>query len=169
MSRIDEWNPVYPKQVGSPEPPPPAAKPPTSGAPHRPAPPAPPVQPAPSLVEEIYGKLLLMQPDPPIRVHFYLGEGLRWIRVGFDGDWPLTPRAIRDVGEVIQTCIAPPGPLYFHALRAHDMLFFLEGGKEESIGMPAACFGTPLDEVLQAWGLIRPAAPRNKSARRRAS
>jgi len=111
-----------------------------------------------TMVELISEKLKSLTPQP-MAVHFYLGEGLRWIRVGFDGTVPLKPAAVKTVGRIIAPCVAKSGPLYFHALRPHDMLFFLSDGEEKSIGMPAECFGTPLEDVLRAWGV------KGKSAR----
>jgi hypothetical protein len=155
MTRIDEWNPVLPKKGGSPKPP--------DGAP------APPAGSAPDLVGAIHDKLTALRPRAAVAVHFYRGEGLRWIRVGFDGDQPLEPAAVDVAGRAIRSCIGPSEPLFFHALRPHDLLFFLEGGAAEadSLGMPAECFGAPLEDVLAAWGNTPPAAGR-KQARRRA-
>lgn len=133
MSCIDEWNPVLPHVKEEASRPPPAAR----GA--------------PNLVGTIYDGLMAMRPQPPAAVHFYLGEGLRWIRVGLNGDRAIEPSAVEHVGRIIESCAAPAGPLFFHALRPHDMLFFLEGGDAESIGMPPGYFGAPLDEVLHAW------------------
>lgn len=139
MTRIDEWNPVLPPTGG-------ASKPPEG----RPSPPA---AGEPDLVGAIYEGLEAMQPRPPVAVHFYLGEGLRWIRVGFDGDEVLEPAAVAAVGRVIAACAGRSGPLFFHALRPYDMLFFLEGGAADSAGLPAEWFGAPLEDVLQAWGI----------------
>lgn len=126
MARIDEWNPVFPQK----------------GEPSQP----------PDLVGAIYRALMSMKPRAPAAVHFYLGEGLRWIRVGFDGDQPpLKPAAVKEVGKVIEACIPPPGPLFFNALRPHDLLFFLESGDPDSVGLPAEYFGIPLRDVLRAW------------------
>lgn len=157
MSQIDEWNPVLPRIGASSAPPAAAAGEPIARAQR-------PVVRTPKLVDEIYNALMARRP-PPAAVHFYLGEGLRWIRVGFEGDQPLTPVAVGDVGRAIKSCVAAQ-PLYFHALRPHDMLFFLEGGGGDSIGMPAKCFGTPLDQVLRAWGMDPPAAATKASPRR---
>lgn len=155
MTRIDEWNPVLPKKGGSPKPP--------NGAP------SPPAGSAPDLVRTIYRELVAMQPRAPVAVHFYRGEGLRWIRVGFEGNVPLEPSAVAVAGQAIRSCIGPSAPLFFHALRPHDLLFFLEGGEgeEDSLGMPAECFGAPLEDVLDAWG-IKPAVAGRKQVRRRA-
>jgi hypothetical protein len=106
---------------------------------------------APRLVDLISSKLSSLKPEPPCAVHFYLGEGLRWIRVGFDEEVRLKPSAVAAIGKVIAGCMAPAQSLYFHALRTHDLLFFLEGGNTDSVGMPPRCFGLPLPEVLQAW------------------
>jgi hypothetical protein len=128
MSQIDEWTPLFPKTGETPKPPPP----------------------------EIYPRLMAIKTRPPVAVHFYLGEGLRWIRVGFSGDEPLEPSAVVDVGRIIESCI-DKGPLFFHALRPYDMLFFLEGEGEvkKKMGMPAGCYGAPLSEVLHSWGAKR--------------
>ena len=140
MTKIDEWNPVFPKK----------------GEPATTAP----------LIGTIYERLMSMKSRPPNAVHFYRGEGLRWIRVGFEGDEPLEPPAVADVGRVIETCIPKEqGPLFFNALRPYDMLFFLEGEKKESIGMPPTYFGAPLKEVLNAWE-SKPSAASRKTPRR---
>ena len=149
MNRIDEWTPVYPKEVT------PSNK--VKGRAGAAA------RNAPNLVEPIRRQLLLLD-RRPFAVHFYLGEGLRWIRVGFNGGGPLTPSDVEKVGNAIKAGIAnQEGPLYFHALRAHDLLFFLEGDDVDSTGMPPKCFGTPLDVVLQAW---TPASSRSRNATR---
>jgi hypothetical protein len=125
----------------------------------------------PSL-EGAIGKALRSLPRPPSAVHFYLDEGLRWIRVGFWTDPTLQQADVRDIGCAIATCIEREGPLYFHALRPRDVLFFLEGGKPEKIGMSADSFGVPLDEVLHAWDLARPPAvekPKASHRKRRAA
>lgn len=119
-----------------------------------------------SLVGAIGDALRSLQPRPPSAAHFYLGEGLRWIRVGFVADPVLQPTAVRDIGGAIAGCVREV--LYFHALRPHDLLFFLEGGNAGKVGMPATSFGVPLEEVLQAWGLASgPAAARKPNAERR--
>ena len=123
MIQIDEWTPSFPK-IGEP----PKAPPPV----------------------DICTLLEAMKSRPPVAVHFYLGEGLRWIRVGFSGDEPLAPSAVVDVGRIIESCIKK-GPLFFHALRPYDMLFFLEDEDKKSMGMPASCYGAPLGEVLRSW------------------
>ena len=152
MNRIDEWTPVYPKQVAS------------SNEPDGRAGAAAPK--AHSSVEAIRGQLLSLDPRP-IAVHFYLGEGLRWIRVGFNGGGPLAPSDVKEVGQAISAGIADrKQPLYFHALRPHDLLFFLKGDDLDSTGMPPECFGTPLDVVLQAWGFAS-SDPSRKTTRRR--
>jgi hypothetical protein len=132
MSQIDEWTPLFPKKGETPKPPPP----------------------------DIYPRLMAMKSRPPVAVHFFLGEGLRWIRVGFSGDEPLQPSAVAEVGRIIESCIKK-GPLFFHALRPYDMLFFLEGEEEKSMGMPANHYGAPLGEVLRLWG----AKPPQKASR----
>lgn len=153
MSRIVEWTPLLPK-LGE-ESKPSAAPVAVTGAVS-----------APGLPEKIHARLVALKPRPPVAVHFYLGEGLRWIRVGFDGEKPIGPPELRSVGEGIQSCLAKSDPLYFHALRPLDMLFFLEGGDEESMGMPAEFYGTPLRSVLDAWGIKAAAAARKTSSRR---
>jgi hypothetical protein len=103
------------------------------------------------LIQAICGSLSGLSPQPRA-VHFYRGEGLRWIRVGFDEERVLKPALVEDAGSRIRSCLAPSDPLYFQALRPHDLMFFLPGdGVEDSIGMPPRCFGLPLEEVLQAW------------------
>jgi len=125
MSQIDEWTPFFPKKGETAKAPPP---------------------------DDIYRRLAAMKSRTPAAVHFYLGEGFRWIRVGFSEDEPLGPSAVAEAGRIIESCLAS-GPLYFHALRPYDMLFFLEGGDAESKGMPAGCYGAPLAEVLRSWGV----------------
>lgn len=119
-----------------------------------------------SLVDLIRDALMAMKPEAPIGVHFYLGEGLRWIRVGFDAGQPIQPSAVRTVGEVIASCIGGE-TLYFHALRPYDLLFFLEGGRPESVGMPSDRFGIPLADLLTAWKPQRAPAARKAATKRR--
>jgi hypothetical protein len=110
--------------------------------------------PASDLAREINRQLMsITAPQMPVAVHFYLGEGLRWIRVGFEDQAPVKPAAVANVGRVIASCLAPAETLYFHALRPHDLLFFLEDDKPKpgQVGMPPASYGSPLDTVLQAW------------------
>jgi hypothetical protein len=138
MSQIDEWTPLFPKLGETPKPPPP----------------------------DIYPRLLAMKTRPPAAVHFYLSEGLRWIRVGFSGEEPLEPSAVGEVGRIIESCI-DKGPLYFHALRPFDMLFFLEGEGQDKkkLGMPAGCYGAPLSEVLRSWRVKPPQKAQSRHAR----
>lgn len=137
MIQIDEWTPLFPNKGETAKAPPP---------------------------DDIYRQLEAMKSRPPVAVHFYLGEGLRWIRVGFDGDQPLEPSAVANVGRIIETCMKK-GPLFFHALRPYDMLFFLEDGDKESVGMPASYYGTPLGEVLRSWGIKPSAASQEAQSR----
>lgn len=150
MTKIDEWNPVLPQKGKRSKQPDGAAKPLAKSA--------------PDLVGAIYSRLASMEPRPNA-VHFYLGEGLRWIRVGFDGDEPIKPTEIKRVGQLIETCIETPGTLYFHALRPYDMLFFLEGGEaeSESLGMPAGHFGALLVKVMNAWEFNPQLPPKTQS------
>ena len=155
MNRIDEWTPVYPKEVTS------SSEPKGRAGVVSPK--------APNLVEAICRQLLLLDARP-FAVHFYLGESLRWIRVGFNGLRPLTPSDVEKVGKAIKAGIADQeDPLYFHALRPHDLLFFLEGDDMDSTGMPPECFGTPLDVVLKAWRVAPSAAPRKTTRGRTAA
>jgi hypothetical protein len=143
MTKIDEWNPVLP-QMGEPS------------------------SDLKDLVGAIYRQLMSMEPQAPDAVHFYRGEGLRWIRVGFGGAKLLKTSAVANVGRMIETCIPKEqGPLFFNALRPYDLLFFLEGDgqKKESIGMPPTYFGAPLKEVLHAWG-SKPSAASRKTPNR---
>ena len=146
MLRIDEWKPpAWVNLEWEAIPPEPGKVPkraPRLGAPA-----------APGTARAIAAKLESLQGRPACAVHFYEGEGLRWIRVGFDPGEPLQPAAVANVGRAIASCIPDPGPLYFHALRPHDLLFFLTGGDVGKIGMTARNFGMPLDEVLLAWGI----------------
>lgn len=136
MKQIDEWNPVYSKQVGSSGAAPGAASQTASNA--------------ADLVGRISGRLQALDPRPDA-VHFYRGEGLRWIRVGFDNRL-LEPGDVEVVGEAIQAGIGDPGKtLYFQALRPYDLLFFMEHFDPESTGMPPDDFGAPLHDVLAAW------------------
>jgi hypothetical protein len=148
MSKINEWDPVLPNKAE------------VSKSPDR-------AGSAPNLVDTIYGRLKSMKSSPPSAVHFYRGEGLQWIRVGFDGNKPLKPSAVKDVGQVIESCIAHSGPLFFHALRPFDMLFFLEGGDPKAVGMPPRSYGTPLGEVLHSWG-VKPSGASQKAQSRSA-
>jgi hypothetical protein len=109
----------------------------------------------PSL-EDAISKALRSLPQPPSAVHFYLDEGLRWIRVGFWADLTLQQTDVRDIGCAIATCVEREGPLFFHALRPRDVLFFLKRGNPKKIGMSAESFGVPLDDVLKAWKLASP-------------
>ncbi|HET8748548.1 MAG TPA: hypothetical protein VFM98_23340 [Ramlibacter sp.] len=101
----------------------------------------------------IRDRLLQLAQDPPIAVHFFRGEGLRWIRVGFDKDSIRRPADVKRIGDAIRSALQPAdGKLYFQALRAHDLLFFLDtGGDASTKGMDPDHFGEPLDAVLQAW------------------
>lgn len=150
MIKIDEWNPVLPPKGERSKQPDSAAKPVARSA--------------LDLVGAIYSRLTSMEPRPNA-VHFYLGEGLRWIRVGFDGDEPIKPSEVKHVGQIIESCIEKPGTLYFHALRPYDMLFFLEGGEaeSESLGMPVTYFGAPLVEVMNAWEFNPQLSPETQS------
>ena len=141
MNQIDEWNSVYAKQVSG------------AGASNRRA---------PDLVRAIREQLVLLDPAPAT-VHFYRGEGLRWVRVGF-GDRLLEPSDVEAVGRAIQGGIDDrKDPLYFHSLRAYDLLFFLEDFDPESTGLPPKFFGAPLDDVLAAWWPA-PASRKRKQA-----
>ncbi|SFM82606.1 hypothetical protein [Variovorax sp. OV329] len=139
MSLIDEWTPLFPN----------------SGEAHRSAPGgvARSAGARDPLQARIYERLEKLA-ESPSAVHYYLGEGFRWIRVGFAGETPLTPSAMLDVGEAIEASLgsAESSPLYFHALRPHDMLFFLERGDAESEGLPPSFYGVPLKQVQGAWG-----------------
>ncbi len=130
MTQIEEWTPLFPNKGEAPT--------------------APKKTPS-ALAGAIYGQLAAMKPRAPMAVHFYLGEGLRWIRVGFEGDDPLLPSDAVSIGQAIERCLAVDEPLFFHALRPHDLLFFLEGGDADSMGLPAAYYGMPLDQVRRAW------------------
>ena len=137
MTKIDEWNRVFPRS----EEPSGTAR----GAGSRPK------EVAPAQIDRIYKQLRAMKPRPAMAVHFYLGEGFRWIRVGFDEKAPIDPPVVEHTGRVIESFFDKSEPLFFHALRPHDILFFLEGGDSESMGMPVRYFGTPLEELLLAW------------------
>jgi hypothetical protein len=80
----------------------------------------------------------------------------------------MKPSEVRGVGQIIESCIEKSGPLFFHALRPYDMLFFLKGGKaeSESLGMRAEYFGAPLKKVLRAWRFNPSAASRKTTPRR---
>lgn len=123
----------------------------------------------PDLADAIVEALRSLRPRPPSAVHFYLGEGLRWIRVGFGTGPTLQPAVVREIGSAIASCVARHGVLYFHALRPRDVLFFLEGGNADKIGMPADAFGVPLDEVLHAWHLAPAAKPKARRQARAAA
>ena len=104
------------------------------------------------LINAICDSLAELAPRPRA-VHFYRGEGLRWIRVGFDDGAILEPTRVKEVGDRIRTCLAGSDPLYFQALRPHDLMFFVpgDGGGADAVGMAPEYFGRPLDQVLQAW------------------
>ena len=129
MTQINEWDPVW--SVGQ------------DGS-----------TPSKKLIAAICASLSRLAPAPRA-VHFYRGEGLRWIRVGFGEEGILGPAQVAAVGGCIAKSVGDKEPLYFHALRPRDLLFFLEGGeghKQDAVGMPPGYFGLPLTEVLRAWG-----------------
>jgi len=103
--------------------------------------------------ENVRAELAKITQDPPAAVHFFKGEGLRWIRVGFGPGSVRVPGDVRRIGNAIKAGLQPAdGKLYFQALRAHDLLFFLAtGGDPGSKGMNPEFFGEPLDQVLKAW------------------
>lgn len=143
MSLIDEWTPLFPKEGEDPAP--------TRHAQKR-----------------IYQRLLELQP-PPIGVHYYLGEGFRWIRIGFNGQAPLVPDDALKVADTIESSMGEQqSPLYFHALRPHDLLFFLAHGNADSEALPASFFGTPMQEIRTAWGAAKPAGKTSGPAPRQA-
>lgn len=140
-----EWGAIPPEAGKAPKPPPAAAKR------------------LPNLVDAIGAALSTLQPSPS-DVHFYMGEGLCWIRVGFAAV-TLQPAAVGEIGSVIAGCLPRQVKLYFHALRPRDVLFFLEGGRADKVGMPAESFGVALEKVLQAWTLTgRPTKPKKMKA-----
>ncbi|MFT3720738.1 hypothetical protein [Pseudorhodoferax sp.] len=161
MSHIDEWNrPVFRlRRTQPPTDPPLTAK--------RPDP-----APEPPLAQRIAAGLAGLRPAPAI-VHFYLGEGLRWIRIGYAEDVLLGPATAVQAGQAIAQCIAPgEPPLYFHALRPRDLLFFVEGGDPDGEGLPASAYGAPFDTVRDAWSAATPPAQaeaRPATARRKAA
>lgn len=141
MSLIDEWTPLFPKNgedsVG-----------------------------VRRAQERIYDGLLKLAPRP-IGVHYYLGEGFRWIRVGYNGYAPLTPADALEVADAIESTMGEQrSPLYFHALRPHDMLFFLKHGNADSEGLPAEFYGVPMDALRAAWQDAVQGAPRSRQARK---
>lgn len=144
MTKIDDWSPVFPRKRGQ-----------SSSRPGRGSAFA---EDAPATVDAIHDRLMTLKPRPPVAVHCYLGEGLRWIRVGFDGDTPIAPSLVEQVGRAIEACV-PEEPLFFNALRPYDMLFFIEGGDPASTGLPARYFGVRLDDLLPAWEPDPPAPP----------
>jgi hypothetical protein len=116
----------------------------------------------PDLEDAITDALGSLRPRPPNAVHFYLGEGLRWIRIGFLNETKLQPADVGKIGRAVAGCVKRgEGPLYFHALRPHDLLFFLKGGRPDKVGMSAEAFGVPLDEMLHAWNLIKASPTRH--------
>lgn len=149
MSHIDEWEvPTFAL-------PDPAAQPPATGKPPQSKTPT---GPASTLARDIDARLSELSPAPAI-VHFYTGEGLRWIRIGYDGDVPLRQAVAAQAGRAIAQCLgAASTPLYFHAMRPHDLLFFIEGSERDrdGLGMPAHFYGAPLPDVLSAWGEAPP-------------
>lgn len=151
MSLIDEWTPLFPNdEEPAPTPAPVGSASGASGG---------------KLQSRIYRQLSALRPAPSA-VHYYLGEGFRWIRVGFDGEVPLAPAAMLSVGQVIAASLGKTekSPLYVHALRPHDMLFFLEGGDADSEGLPPHFYGAPLEKVQQAWVPASRRAPQARTA-----
>lgn len=147
MTQIDDWTPVFPRkgELSSP-----------AGTASASA------KAAANPVDAIHDGLMKIKPRPPVAVHCYRGEGLRWIRVGFDGDQPIAPSLVGQVGRLIEACV-PKESLFFNALRPYDMLFFLEGGDPASIGLPARYFGVRLDELLPAWESDPPVTARKRA------
>lgn len=155
MIRMNDWqSPEWVTFHWDTVPPEPGKPPPTATTGQRPDPVNAMVK---ALVNAICDRLALLKPEVPSAVHFYLGEGLRWIRIGFAADGKaLKPAAVRQIGAAIVPCLTAGETLYFHALRPHDILFFLEGGKPSKIGLPPKYFGLPLRELERQWNL-RPA------------
>lgn len=126
---------------------------------------APPAGQLPRLVDTICRALERVKDGPRV-VHFHGGEGLRWIRVGFAHDRTLKTEDVQRVGLAIAAQVGDrDGPLYFHALRPRDLVFFLPFGKADRVGMDARAFGMPLNDLLRAWGLEPPRPSRAASAR----
>jgi hypothetical protein len=147
MRQINEWEtPAWAPHAWE-EVPPPAGRPPRPLAPPAAA------SATTQQVERICASLRALGAKAPEAVHFFQGEGLRWIRAGFGTGEALAPARVRDVGSRIAAALAPDEQLYFHALRPHDMLFFLQDGNPAKSGMPPQAFGMPLPRLLQAWGL----------------
>jgi hypothetical protein len=146
MSHIDEW------EVLRLELPDPNAVPPTTGQQSRGKAP---LAPASALARDIDARLDQLKPAPAI-VHFYRGEGLRWIRIGYGGEVPITLAMVVQAGQAIEAGLAHASQkFYFHAMRPHDALFFIEGDQSDAdgLGMPARFYGAPFGEVLKAWGV----------------
>jgi hypothetical protein len=147
MRRINEWEaPQWVAHEWSEVPPPPGRPPKAVNAEVA-------ATPTTQQVEKICALLRTLGARAPEAVHFFQGEGLRWIRVGFAEAQPLAPERVREVGQRIAAAIAAGEQLYFHALRPHDMLFFLRDGNPRKGGMPPGAFGVPLPQMLEAWGL----------------
>lgn len=152
MRRINEWEaPQWVAHEWSEVPPPPEGRPRAAAAAAR-------ETPTTQQVEKICARLRTLGARAPEAVHFFQGEGLRWIRVGFAEARPLAPERVREVGQRIAAAIPQGEPLYFHALRPRDMLFFLPDGNPGKSGMPPDAFGVPLPRMLEAWGLKPPPA-----------
>lgn len=162
MIHIDEWqSPEWVKLDWDAIPPAPGARP--------QAPPDPPGA-RPSRPADAFRASLESLPQPgPNAVHFYKAEGLRWIRVGFDRPGMLQPASVAEVGAALASCLPRRQVLYFHALRPHDLLFFLDDGDPGKAGLGPEHFGQPLGQVLQAWGLAAAPAPRQRARARAVS
>lgn len=172
MSHIDEW------EVPKLEFPDPQAKPPPASQSRQSKPPP---GPASTLAKDIDARLDALSPAPSI-VHFYRGEGLRWIRIGYGGDVPITLAMVVQAGQAIAAVVAQlPKKFYFHAMRPHDALFFIEGDESDldGLGTPATFYGAAFPDVLKAWGVApdqaadkassRPARVGKAAARRRSA
>ncbi len=146
MSHIDEWEvPRY--ELPDPDAPPPS----TSQKLRSRALPGP----ASTVARDIDARLDQLNPAPAI-VHFYRGEGLRWIRIGYGGEVPITLAMVVQAGQAIEAGLAHASQkFYFHAMRPHDALFFIDGDENDldGLGMPATFYGAPFGEVLKAWGV----------------
>jgi hypothetical protein len=104
--------------------------------------------------DAITAKLQALTQDQPMALHFYRGDGLRWMRVAFGMEKVRQPADVVRVGQAIRSGLRPADEvLYFHALRSYDLLFFLDAGETSKKEMEIRHFGAPLEHVLKAWNM----------------
>ncbi|MDR6859831.1 hypothetical protein [Variovorax guangxiensis] len=102
--------------------------------------------------DAIFTALKALSPEP-VAVHLYAEDGFPWIRVSSDPAKPFPPSDALLAGEAISKEVQPV-PVFFHALRATDVLFLLDRRMKinaEDADLPATSYGLPLDDVAEAW------------------